>query len=68
MTGLRTMWGVSLRQVKQDFGEDYLLYLIHNSKGFIEEGLLELKDDALIATAEGKFLIDGIASDLFKLD
>ena len=31
MTGLRTIWGVSLEQV-EEFGERYLLYLLDQSK------------------------------------
>lgn len=68
MTGLRTMWGVSFKQIEKDFGEDYLVYLKNRSKSFIREGLLVIDAGALIATSKGKFLVDGIASDLFKLN
>ena len=68
MTGLRTMWGVSFIQIEKDFGEDYLVYLKNRSKSFIREGLLVIDAGALIATSKGKFLVDGIASDLFKLN
>ena len=37
MTGLRTMWGVSCKQIGRDFGKDYLLYLKKCSKSFIEK-------------------------------
>ena len=65
MTGLRTMWGVSFIQIEKDFGKDYLVYLKNRSKSFIREGLLVIDAGALIATSKGKFLVDGIASDLF---
>ncbi len=68
MTGLRTMWGVSFIQIEKDFGKDYLVYLKNRSKSFIKEGLLVIDAGALIATSKGKFLVDGIASDLFKLN
>ena len=68
MTGLRTMWGVSFIQIEKDFGKDYLVYLKNRSKSFIREGLLVIDAGALIATSKGKFLVDGIASDLFKLN
>lgn len=68
MTGLRTVWGVSFKQIEKDFGEDYLVYLKNCSKSFIREGLLVIDAGALIATSKGKFLVDGIASDLFKLN
>ena len=62
------MWGVSFKQIERDFGKDYLLYLKKCSKSFIEEGLLVIVENALITTSKGKFLVDGIASDLFKLN
>ena len=68
MTGLRTMWGVSFIQIEKDFGKDYLVYLKNRSKSFTKEGLLVIDAGALIATSKGKFLVDGIASDLFKLN
>ena len=69
MTGLRTIWGVSLRKVKDDFGTSYLYALIENSSKFIKEGLLEIEEEAqlLKTTAKGKFLCDGLASDLFMV-
>lgn len=73
MTGLRTIWGVSLNKVKESFGEKYLEYLIQQSQKYIEEGLLEIDNSnpslpVLKTTAKGKFLADGIASDLFLLN
>ncbi|ETN94502.1 radical SAM family heme chaperone HemW [Zhouia amylolytica] len=73
MTGLRTIWGVSLNKVKESFGEKYLEYLIQQSQKYIEEGLLEIDNanpsmPVLKTTAKGKFLADGIASDLFLLN
>lgn len=68
MTGLRTMWGISLTQIEQEYGNDYLLYLLKQSEGFVSKGLLVIKANSLVATSTGKFLVDGIASDLFKLN
>ena len=69
MTGLRTIWGVSLSKVKDDFGASYLYTLLKNSSKFVKEGLLEIDEDAqlLKTTAKGKFLCDGLASDLFMV-
>ncbi len=66
MTGLRTIWGVSLKKVEVDFGKEYLQYLQEQSKRHLGEHLLSLNDGVLTATKRGKFLIDGIASDLFR--
>lgn len=67
MTGLRTIWGISLEKVEQDFGSDFKEYLLREAQNFLSEGLLSLKNDVLKATPKGKFLTDGIASDLFKI-
>lgn len=65
MTGLRTIWGVSLLKIRNEFGQSFEDYLLKNSGRHIEAQLLQIKNDALLTTKKGKFLIDGIASDLF---
>ena len=68
MTGLRTIWGVSLVRIEQEFGIEFLNYLKQQSQKFIDDGLLSITDDLLKPTLKGKFLTDGIASDLFYLN
>ena len=68
MTGLRTMWGVSLDQIEQKFGKTYLDYLNQQAAKFIDDHLLFLDENILRTTKKGKFLSDGIASDLFLLN
>ena len=68
MTGLRTIWGVSLVRIEQEFGSQYLDYLKQQSQKFIVDGLLSITDGILKPTLKGKFLTDGIASDLFYLN
>ncbi len=68
MTGLRTIWGVSLERVEQEFGKSYLDYLNRQAAKFIEDHLLFVDDNILRTTKKGKFLSDGIASDLFLLN
>ena len=68
MTGLRTIWGVSLERIEQEFGKTYLGYLNRQSAKFIEDHLLFVDDNILRTTKKGKFLSDGIASDLFLLN
>lgn len=67
MTGLRTIWGISLQKTARDFGPLYASFLRKQADEYIDEKLLYLEDDVLRATEEGKFLIDGIASHLFML-
>ncbi len=68
MTGLRTIWGVSFDKIKSDFGEKYKNYLENQSKKFIEQELLYIENGILKTTKKGKFLSDGIASDLFMIN
>ena len=68
MTGLRTVWGVSLERVEKEFGPTYIAYLNQQAAKFIEDHLLYIDDNILRTTKSGKFLGDGIASDLFLLN
>jgi len=65
MTGLRTIWGVSLDRIQAEFGQKYLDYLLKQGQKFIDDELLFIKGNILKPTSKGKFLADGIASDLF---
>ncbi|MFD0863863.1 radical SAM family heme chaperone HemW [Sungkyunkwania multivorans] len=68
MTGLRTIWGVSLDKVKDDFGPTYHQYLLKQAQKYIEEHLLFIDKGTLLTSKKGKFLADGIASDLFLVN
>ncbi|WP_055097333.1 radical SAM family heme chaperone HemW [Flavobacterium aquidurense] len=68
MTGLRTIWGVSLERIENEFGLEYLNYLKKQSQKFLNDDLLFIENKILKPTAKGKFLTDGIASDLFYLN
>ena len=68
MTGLRTIWGVSLDKIKMDFGITYLDYLMIQVQKFLNDDLVFIEDNILKSTKKGKFLTDGIASDLFYLN
>jgi oxygen-independent coproporphyrinogen-3 oxidase len=79
MTGLRTIWGVSLEKIKTDFGKTFLDHLISTSERFINQNLLVISDKSMTSsqppsherilktTQKGKFLVDGIASELFMI-
>jgi len=74
MMGLRTIWGVSLKQIEQDYGLKYEQYLLSSSEKYIKQKLLMLEKCAdnsgqkiLKTTKKGKFLVDGIASELFMI-
>lgn len=68
MTGLRTIWGVSLDRIKTEFGSEYLEYLNKQTQKFLDDDLVFVENNILKPTPKGKFLTDGIASDLFILN
>ncbi len=68
MTGLRTIWGVSLARISTEFGPQYKEYALMQADKFLEEHLLFVDGDILKTTKKGMFLADGIAADLFMLN
>ncbi len=68
MTGLRTVWGISLDRIETEFGKTFLDYLNQQASKYIDDHLLFVDDNILRTTKSGKFLSDGIASDLFLLN
>jgi oxygen-independent coproporphyrinogen-3 oxidase len=68
MTGLRTIWGVSLTTVEKQFGKPFLEYLLQQANQYVNKQMLYIEDKSLKTTKTGKFLSDGIASDLFMLN
>ena len=68
MTGLRTIWGVDLNRIESEFGLKTLKYLKKQTGKFLDDGLLSIDNHILKTTTKGKFLTDGIASDLFLLN
>ena len=69
MTGLRTMWGVSISKIDLEFGKAFATYLLKQAEKPLEEGLLKIHNkDTLLITEKGKFLSDGIASNLFMVE
>lgn len=65
MTGLRTIWGVSINRVEAEFGVQFKEYLLAEADKYILQGFLSNQNGIIKTTREGKFLADGLASDLF---
>ena len=68
MTGLRTIWGVSLEKIQNEFGPTFEKYLKKQAEKYVREHLLFWDGNLLLTTKKGKFLADGIASDLFMIN
>lgn len=64
ITGLRTMWGIQLDEIQQQFGKDKLIYCQKQAATYINRGLLIQKEGVLTLSSEGIFISDGIMSDL----
>ena len=58
-------FNIALDKIEADFGADIKSQLLENSKKFRSSKTLILEDNHLKITRTGKFLSDGIASDLF---
>lgn len=65
MTSLRTIEGLDLTHMQALLGETAVMRILLSAKKAIENGLLQRENNILVLTQAGKFLADGIASDLF---
>lgn len=66
MTSLRTSEGTSIQKIKTLTTNGIEEKIILDAKKFIDQGLIERKNDSLILTQRGKLFADGIAADLFR--
>lgn len=60
ITRLRTMWGVSLSELQQAFGEERMRYFMKKSEPFFRLGLLKTDGDCVKVSSDGIFLSDAI--------
>lgn len=65
MTSLRTMEGISLSFLQNNWGEERVHDIMRSAEPHLDQLNIQLKDQHLILTPKGKFLADGIAADLF---
>ena len=68
MTGLRTVWGVSLKYLEVEFGEKYKEFFVEKSRKYFDLNYLRKENNIVTTTIEGRFLADGISSDLFVIN
>ena len=68
MTRLRTAKGIDLDEISQLFDDKTLENLLKMAAKPIQQGLIVLRNNHLIVSEEGKFLTDGIASELFLVN
>jgi len=68
MTRLRTQEGVQLSEISARFGARFVALLEEMSEEPLQNRFLFWDGDALKVTRKGKFLVDGLASDLFLIN
>lgn len=68
MTSLRTIWGLSLFHIDTHFGGDLVELINKEATRFIEKDWLEIKENIIYLTPNGKLYADHIASELFIED
>lgn len=68
ITALRTSVGLSISELKEDFGDEWKSYCLAVADPHLRAGRLKLERDRLRLTQSGLFLSDGIMSDLLYVD
>ena len=68
MTGLRTAEGVALHDIQQQFGDKFAQLFEEQVEKHLMVQHLYWDGDVVKVTKKAKFLVDGIASDLFLLN
>ncbi|SMC60105.1 radical SAM family heme chaperone HemW [Moheibacter sediminis] len=67
MIGLRTLYGIDLIKIQKYFPKEFYDDLINEIQPYLNEKLIQQKENLLTLTEKGKFLADGIASNLFRV-
>jgi oxygen-independent coproporphyrinogen-3 oxidase len=67
MTSLRTMEGCSYEYLHEKFGDSAVHRTKKIAEHYIDQGQLLERENFLMATAQGKFFLDGIAADFFEV-
>lgn len=67
MIGLRTVWGVNLNKLTEDFSESLVSHFQKETAKKLNTGVLIIDDNRLKIPESHWFMADGIASDLFMI-
>lgn len=68
ITTIRTMWGMQLDVLKEQFGTKLYNYCLRMAQPHLSQGTLELSNGVLKLTGKGVFISDGIMSDMLWVD
>lgn len=67
MTGLRTIWGVSLNKIVSEFGDEFTNNFLEKIKKLEQENQIIKRGDVITISEKYKFQTDGITSELFEV-
>ncbi len=65
MTALRTIEGINLNEIKNQFGEEKAAFILAQSKKYEIAGKLFIHPNQIQLTSTGKLFADGISAELF---
>lgn len=65
MTSLRTMWGLDLQKISENWGSDTAKSIEVEAEKYISQSQLKKGDHSLVLTNSGKLFADKIAAELF---
>lgn len=68
ITTIRTMWGMQLDVLKEQFGTKLYNYCLRMAQPHLSQSTLELSNGVLKLTEKGVFISDGIMSDMLWVD
>jgi oxygen-independent coproporphyrinogen-3 oxidase len=68
MTSIRTSWGCNLDYISTVFGKEYEQYCKNSAKPYLDSKKLQMNENILLLTDDGKLFADGITADLFYED
>lgn len=64
ITGLRTIWGINIKDLEKNFNNQMLSNFINSSKKYFDLNYMQRVEDTISLTHKGVFISDGIISDL----
>jgi oxygen-independent coproporphyrinogen-3 oxidase len=65
LTRLRTEWGCDTEEMRNLFGEKYIVFFLKQIEPYIQKKLVTINQNTVTLSKQGKHFADGIASDLF---
>lgn len=67
LTGIRTIWGISIQLIHERFGENFGSYFEEHIETFKEQGLLRISNGIVQLSRKGQFVSDDIMTELMMV-